>query len=40
MEQDLETAKVTFSQNAEALAKFLEERCVLEGEFDQIRNAA
>ena len=40
MEQDLETAKATFGQNAEALAKSLEERRALEGEFDQICNVA
>ena len=33
-------AKVTFGQNAEALAKSLEERHALEGELDQIRNSA
>ena len=36
MEQDLEMAKATFGQNAEALAKSLEERRALEGELDQI----
>ena len=40
MEQDLETAKVTFGQNAEALAKSLEERRALEGELDHIHNVA
>ena len=40
LEQDLEMAKVTFGQNAEALAKSLEERCALKGELDQIRNVA
>ena len=40
MEQDLETAKAMISQNVEALAKSLEERCALEGELDQIRNVA
>ena len=38
LEQDLETAKVTFGRNVEALAKSLEERCALEGELDQIHN--
>ena len=40
LEQDLETVKVTFSQNAEELAKSREERCALEGELDQICNVA
>ena len=40
MEQDLETVKAMFGQNAEALAKSLEERCALEGELDQIHNVA
>ena len=40
LEQDQETAKATIGQNMEALAKSLEERCALEGEFDQIRNVA
>ena len=40
MERDLETAKATIGRNAEALAKSLEERRVLEGELDQIRNVA
>ena len=40
LEWDLETAKVTIGQNAEALAKSLEERRALEGELDQIRNVA
>ena len=40
MEWDLETTKATFGQNAEALAKSLEERRALEGELDQIRNVA
>ena len=40
LEQDLETAKATFGQNVEALAKSLEERCALEGEVDQIHNVA
>ena len=40
LEQDLETIKVTFSQNAEALAKSHEERCALKGDLDQIRNVA
>ena len=40
LEQDLETVKATFGQNAEALAKSLEERCALEGELDQICNVA
>jgi len=31
---------VTFGQNAEVLAKSLEERRALEGELDQIRNVA
>ena len=40
LERDLETAKVTFGRNAEALAKSLEERRALEGELDQIRNVS
>ena len=40
LERDLETIKVTFSQNAEELAKSHEERRALEGELDQIRNVA
>jgi len=40
LERDLETAKATFGQNVEALAKSLEERRALEGELDQMRNAA
>ena len=40
LERDLETVKVTFSQNAEELAKSREERCALEGELDQIHNVA
>ena len=40
LERDLETVKAMFGQNAEALAKSLEERCALEGELDQIRNVA
>ena len=40
LERDLETAKAMIGQNAEALAKSLEERCALEGELDQIRNIA
>ena len=40
LEQDLETAKATIDQNAEALAKSLEERRALEGELDQMRNVA
>ena len=40
MERDLETVKATFGQNAEALAKSLEERRALEGELDQVRNVA
>ena len=40
MERDLETAKATFGQNAEALAKSLEERHALEGELDKIRNVS
>ena len=40
LEQNLETVKVTFSQNAEELAKSHEERCALEGELDQIHNVA
>ena len=39
-ERDLETAKATFGQNAEALAKSLEERHALEGGLDQICNVA
>ena len=38
LERDLETAKAMFGQNAEALAKSLEERRALEGKLDQIRN--
>ncbi|XP_066323711.1 uncharacterized protein [Miscanthus floridulus] len=34
LEQDLETARATIGQNAEALAKSLEERCALEGDLD------
>ena len=34
LEQNLETVKVTFSQNAEELAKSHEERRALEGELD------
>ena len=40
LEQNLETVKVTFSRNAEELAKSHEERHALEGELDQIRNVA
>ena len=40
LEQDLETAKAMFGQNAEVLAKSLEERRALEGELDQICNVA
>ena len=40
LERDLEMVKATFGQNAEALAKSLEERRALEGELDQIRNVA
>ena len=40
LERDLETSKATIGQNAEVLAKSLEERCALEGEHDQIRNIA
>ena len=40
MERDLETAKAMIGRNAEALGKFLEEQCALEGELDQIRNVA
>ncbi|XP_066337332.1 uncharacterized protein [Miscanthus floridulus] len=40
LEQDLETARAAIGQNAEALAKSLEERCVLEGELYQLRNVA
>ena len=40
LEQDLETVKATFSQNAEELAKSHEERRALEGELDQIHNVA
>ena len=34
LERDLEMIKVTFSQNAEELAKSHEEQCSLEGELD------
>ena len=34
LERDLETSKATIGQNAEVLAKSLEERCALEGELD------
>ena len=34
LERDLETIKVTFSQNAEELAKSHEERRALEGDLD------
>ena len=40
LEQDLEMVKVTFSWNAEELAKSHEEQRALEGELDQIRNVA
>ena len=40
LERDLEMIKVTFSRNAEELAKSREERRALEGELDQIRNVA
>ena len=40
MDRDLETAKATFGQNVEALAKSLEEWRALKGELDQIRNVA
>ena len=40
LERDLETVKVTFSRNAEELAKSHEERRALEGDLDQIRNVA
>ena len=40
LEQDLETVKATFGQNAEELAKSLEERWALEGELDQICSVA
>jgi len=40
LEQDLEMAKAMIGQNAEVLAKSLEERRALEGELDQICNAA
>ena len=40
LERDLETAKAMIGQNAEVLAKSLEERRALEGELDQIRNVA
>ena len=40
LERDLETIKVTFSRNAEELAKSREERRALEGDLDQIRNVA
>ena len=40
LERNLETVKVTFSRNAEELAKSHEERRALEGELDQIHNVA
>ena len=40
LDRDLETAKAMIGQNAEALAKSLEERHALKGELDQIRNVA
>ena len=40
MERDLEMAKATNGQNAEALAKSLEEQHALEGELNQIHNVA
>ena len=39
LERDLEVTKANFSQNVEELAKSYEERCALEGELGQIRNA-
>ena len=38
LERVLETAKAAIGQSVEVLAKYLEERCALEGELDQIRN--
>ena len=40
LERDLEVSKASFSRNAEELAKSREERRALEGDLDQIRNAA
>ena len=40
LEWDLETVKLTFGWNAEALAMSLEERRALEGELDQMHNVA
>ena len=40
LERELETSKVAIGQSTEVLAKYLEERCALEGELDQIRNIA
>ena len=40
LERDLETTKANFSRNVEELAKSCEERCALERELGQIRNAA
>ena len=40
LERDLETSKVSFSQNAKELAKSREERRALDGDLDQIRNVA
>ena len=40
LERDLEMTKVSFSQNAEELAKSCEERHDIEGDLDQIRNVA
>ena len=40
LERDLEMAKATIGQNAEALAKSLEEQHALDGELDQILNVA
>jgi len=40
LERDLETIKVTFSRNAEELAKSHEERRALKGDLDQICNVA
>jgi len=40
LEQDLETARATIGQNVEALAKYLEDQCALEGELDRLCNVA
>ena len=40
LERDLETIKVTFSRNAEELAKSREEHRALEGDLEQIHNVA